>query len=204
MSEEENTMNVNTECRKKILSVPGFDAEGLKEIKVIVGLGNPGKQYVDSRHNIGFMVLDKIVNRAALEWLQNGVAMWAYLFVEMNALSNNDLLLCKPNTFMNNSGNIAVKLRKNGVEPHQVLVVHDELEREFGYVGLRFGGSARGHNGLRSIMDKFGKDFWRMGLGIGRPEQRDDVGNYVLASFLPKEKEQLPSVLNEALSVIFP
>ncbi|MCK4499902.1 aminoacyl-tRNA hydrolase [Candidatus Babeliales bacterium] len=201
MSDVETTIKIEREVANP--NIPGFDAKGLKEIKVIVGLGNPGSKYANSRHNIGFMVLDKIASRAALEWLQNG-AIWAHLSADMNSLSEKSLTLCKPNAFMNNSGNIASSLRKNGITPNQVLVIHDELERVFGYVGIRHGGSARGHNGLRSIMEQFGKDFWRMGIGIGRPDDRQDVGNYVLSSFTPEEKEQLSDIIDKAIRVLLP
>ena len=112
------------------------------------------------------------------------------------------LLLIKPQTFMNESGKIVPLLLKQGIKPENMLVVHDELEKSFSYVGMHFGGGAKGHNGLRSIIDMIGKDFWRLRFGIGRPDDRDQVGDFVLMPFTKQEEEFIPALLVQAVSLI--
>jgi peptidyl-tRNA hydrolase, PTH1 family len=200
---------------------------GLKLVKVVVGLGNPGPQYHGTRHNVGFMVLDKIAERLGLTWQRSGNAEWANVGGEMNRLVGGglaidaghdgssdgitgpgatplDLVLCKPQTFMNNSGEIVAVLKKQGIKPEEMLIVHDELEKPLGYVGIRFGGSARGHNGLRSIMARCGDgvEFWRVRLGIGRPDGAVDVGDYVLGKFAKVEQSIIDGAVIKAAGLI--
>lgn len=153
-------------------------------IRAIVGLGNPGKKFLYNRHNIGFMVVDFLATQANAEWrTQENLA---YTTI---AINDKSVILIKPQTFMNNSGAIAPWLAQKNIKPQEVLVIHDELDFPFGKVTSKCGGSARGHNGLRSLIAQLGPDFCRIRCGISRPENRDDVAPYVLSNFTQSEHD---------------
>lgn len=149
-----------------------------KIIKAIIGLGNPGPKYYKTRHSIGFRVLDELGQRYGAHWLANELAETAEIVI-----GDHKLILVKPQTFMNSSGKVIPALLKRGIKAENILVVHDELEKPFGALAFKIGGSHRGHNGLRSIIEFCGADFARLRFGIGRPENKDDVGDYVLEPF---------------------
>lgn len=149
-----------------------------KNIKAIIGLGNPGAKYKNTRHNIGFKVLDALAEQQGSAWQEKPLMEVAQI-----QLNNQMVLLIKPQTFMNSSGQVIPLLQKKGIEAENILVVHDELEKPFGTVVTRQGGSHRGHNGLRSIISFCGPDFWRVRVGIGRPDDAKDVPDYVLSPF---------------------
>jgi peptidyl-tRNA hydrolase, PTH1 family len=165
-------------------------------IKAIIGLGNPGPSYYRTRHNIGFRVLDTLAQIHTAQWRSRDNS-------ECTEIIFNDtrILLIKPTTFMNNSGHIIPFLRKQGIDAEHILVVHDELEKPFGNVTSRSGGSARGHNGLKSIITACGENFMRIRCGIGRPENRDDVPTYVLSQFSEGESA-VENMIEKALQLI--
>lgn len=148
-------------------------------IKAIIGLGNPGPKFSYTRHNIGFMVLDELAQQFSGSWR----SVNSNLEVCEVVINEQKILLLKPQTFMNSSGLVISYLTKKGLKPENILVVHDELEIAFGRVTMRQGGSARGHNGLRSIIEACGPDFWRMRMGIGRPLDGTSVADFVLQNF---------------------
>lgn len=166
-------------------------------IKAIIGLGNPGNRFKQTRHNIGFVLLDALADEynASFKTIKN---------MELAEVIINDskILLIKPQTFMNNSGEIIPYLQKQGIKPEEILVVHDELELPFGTIKLKFGGSHKGHNGLKSIIEVIGKDFWRLRFGISRPEEGYDVGDYVLSPFTKTEQKELHDLINQGLTII--
>lgn len=147
-------------------------------IQAIIGLGNPGPSYVYTRHNIGFRVLDALAqnHNASFSKKEN---------FELATISGADrsILLIKPLTSMNLSGKVIPYILKQGIKSENIVVVHDELEKNFGAILERLGGSARGHNGLKSIIDACGLDFARLRIGIGRPQEREQVPAYVLQKF---------------------
>jgi peptidyl-tRNA hydrolase, PTH1 family len=147
-------------------------------ISAIIGLGNPGPRFYATRHNIGFRVLDALAHQYNANFRLQGNAEIASITVNQHPI-----LLIKPQTFMNASGEVAPFLKKKGIGADQILVVHDELELPFGTIKSRKGGSAKGHNGLRSLIAAFGPDFMRVRVGIGRPAERDQVPDYVLSPF---------------------
>jgi PTH1 family peptidyl-tRNA hydrolase len=153
-------------------------------IKAIIGLGNPGTKYHFTRHNIGFLVLDALCEQYNGRWQSKENMEIATL-----DMHGHSILLIKPQTFMNTSGNVIPWLTKQGIQPENILVVHDELELPFGKMRIKEGGSARGHNGLRSIIERSGADFPRLSFGIGRPHEREMVGDYVLQNFSEKKEE---------------
>lgn len=167
------------------------------DIQAIIGLGNPGPKFHYTRHNIGFMVLDALAAEFDATWRS------ANNNLELCELYINDksILLIKPQTFMNSSGLVISYLNKKGIKPENILVVHDELEIAFGAVKLRFGGSARGHNGLRSIIEACGPDFWRLRMGIGRPADNISVGDFVLQKF-NENPELVDQMIQTAVELI--
>lgn len=166
------------------------------QIKAIVGLGNPGKHYYLHRHSIGFRVVDALAAKYHGVWKPHD-------FLESTeiVINGNNVLLVKPQTYMNSSGKIIPFLRKKGIKPEQILVIHDELERQFGDLSLAFGGSARGHNGLRSLIAESGSDFSRLRFGIGRPEKREAVADYVLENFT-EDPTEITIVIDRAVAMI--
>lgn len=168
----------------------------MNKIKVIIGLGNPGRQYQRNRHNIGFLVLDALVDSQGATWQTKGEKEVAEI-----ALGAEKVVLVKPQTFMNSSGRVIPSLLKQGLKAENLLVVHDELEKAFGIVDVKNGGSHRGHNGLRSIIEFCGADFARLRCGIGRPEHKEDVPGYVLSNFSEKA-EDVELMIEKAVSMI--
>ena len=170
------------------------------QIKAIIGLGNPGAAYYKTRHSIGFRVVDELAHMYDGNWRHRDEMETADVIID-----NKKVILVKPQTFMNSSGRVIPFLIKQGIRPENVLVVHDELEMPFGKIAIRKGGSARGHNGLRSIIEACGPDFYRLRFGVARPERKEDVGNYVLQPFSQKPEdveyaiENAVKMINECL-----
>ncbi len=151
-------------------------------IKAIVGLGNPGSRYADTRHNIGFKVVEALASKYGGTWRTKDNAETAEIMI-----ADKPILLVKPLTSMNLSGNVLPALQKNGITICDILFVHDELEKPFGALSFKVGGSHRGHNGLRSLIQAMGPDFGRIRCGIGRPENKEEVPDYVLTRFAKHE-----------------
>jgi PTH1 family peptidyl-tRNA hydrolase len=168
----------------------------MNKIKVIIGLGNPGKQYQRTRHNIGFLVLDALADSQGACWQKKGDKEVAEI-----TLGDEKVVLVKPQTFMNSSGRVIPSLLKQGLKAENLLVVHDELEKAFGVVDIKNGGSHRGHNGLRSIIEFCGANFTRLRCGIGRPERKEDVADYVLSNFSEKT-DTVELMIEKALLMI--
>ncbi len=147
-------------------------------IRLIIGLGNPGQSFYYHRHNIGFRVIDAFAEKYHGSWQEKSNMQLAQINYNEGAL-----YLAKPDTYMNNSGQILPFFIKKGIKAENILVIHDELEIPFGKVTMKQGGSARGHNGLKSIISVVGDNFYRLRVGIGRPENREDVPDYVLSNF---------------------
>ena len=171
-----------------------------QNILAIIGLGNPGSQFEKTRHNIGFRVLDQLVEQTNGSWSKQNNLEQAT--VELN---QQKILLIKPQTFMNNSGQVINYLTKRGIKLENILVVHDELELPFGVLKFKQGGSAKGHNGLKSIMSVLGDNFLRLRFGIDRPARSDSsmpVDKYVLNKFSVQEENSLAEKINQAIELI--
>lgn len=168
------------------------------DIKAIVGLGNPGSRYYLTRHSVGFRVVDTIADKLGASWR----SVNSNLEVAEVNIGGKNIFLLKPQTFMNSSGLVIPFLLKKGISAQNILVVHDELEVAFGKTKLRQGGSARGHNGLKSIISICGADFWRLRFGIDRPENKHDVPDYVLRPFSEDKDEVNLAIENAADHVI--
>lgn len=168
----------------------------LAGIKAIIGLGNPGIGYYKTRHSIGFRVVDKLAQRYHGQWRAHDNMEIADIVI-----NNMPVMLIKPMRFMNSSGVVIPYLQKKGIKPENILVIHDELEKSFGQVSIKTGGSARGHNGLRSIIAQCGPDFMRVRVGIGRPENKDMVAEYVLKPF-DRDKQEVEDMIDAAVDLV--
>ena len=161
------------------------------DIRLIVGLGNPGANYHSTRHNAGFWLADDIARDQGVS-LRNETRFQGE-FGKFHAHSK-DIYLLKPTTFMNKSGqSIAAVARYFKIEPEQVLVMHDELDLSPGDNRLKKSGGHGGHNGLRDTINHIGKEFFRLRIGIGHPGDRNQVVNYVLK---PPSKIDLENILD--------
>lgn len=166
------------------------------EIKAIIGLGNPGHRFRHTRHNIGFEILDSLAESYNAEWSSK-----ESMEVATVRIHDKKILLVKPQTFMNASGQILPSLKKQGIGANEIIVIHDELDIPFGSLKWRFSGSPRGHNGLKSIINFIGKDFLRFRFGIGRPEHKDEVPDYVLEKFT-EPFEDIEAYIDQSIQVI--
>jgi peptidyl-tRNA hydrolase, PTH1 family len=163
-------------------------------MKLIVGLGNPGDEYRGTRHNVGFMVADTIATRHALGWRHRDQVLLAKNF------GADAFLVAKPLTYMNRSGDVVGELmRYYGVGPEDLLVIVDEAALPFGRLRARARGSAGGHNGLKSIIERLETtEFARLRLGVGRGDPRRDLADHVLARFEPDERAELEAFIARA------
>ena len=161
--------------------------------KLIVGLGNPGSKYQWTRHNAGFMVLDRFSQATGIAVTRKN---FSGLYGE-GTYHGERLLLLKPQTFMNLSGrSVAAALNFHKIDIQDLIVIHDDLDIPFGRVKLKEGGGHAGHNGLRSLLQELGSgSFVRLRIGIGRP-LHDDAADYVLSSFSSDELVNLPRIID--------
>jgi PTH1 family peptidyl-tRNA hydrolase len=164
-------------------------------MKLVVGLGNPGPDYARHRHNIGFMAVDRLADRFRLgPWKKRFQGLTAEGTVE-----GEKVYALKPQTFMNLSGqSVGEAMRFYKLIPDQVIVLHDELDLPPSRVRVKQGGGHGGHNGLRSIDEHIGKDYWRVRLGIGHPGAKELVNGYVLSNFAKAEETWVDQLLDAA------
>jgi PTH1 family peptidyl-tRNA hydrolase len=163
-------------------------------VKLIVGLGNPGKRYEATRHNLGFLIVDRIA-------AQIGIALDHRLhdaLVGSGAIEGEKIVLAKPQAYMNRSGSVVAGLLREFALPTDALVViNDDLDLPFGRIRIRPSGSAGGHRGLASITESLaGAAFCRVRVGIGRPPEGADPAEYVLEPFIAAESEQLSDIVD--------
>lgn len=168
-------------------------------MKLLCGLGNPGREYQRHRHNVGFMVVDALCERARVSLNQEKFEAR----IGQGTLGAQRVLFVEPQTFMNRSGlSVAGAARFYKVAPGDVLVIHDELDLPFGRVQLKLGGGAGGHNGIRSILEAWGVDrFARLRVGIGKPAgpgPKERVVGHVLSGFSGEEQKALPELVSLA------
>ena len=167
-------------------------------MKMIVGLGNPGREYRDTRHNVGFMVVDELARRHGLTLSMAPSQVPETLVAKR--FGPDPLLLAKPLTFMNNSGDaVAALARYYDIAPADLLIVYDDIDLPFGRLRARAKGSAGTHNGMRSIVERLGTtDFPRLRLGIGRGDVRRDLADHVLSRFEADEQAALEEFITRA------
>ncbi len=175
---------------------------GLQKHVLIVGLGNVGKKYDGTRHNIGFEIIDALA-------ASQGIDGWAdkkdlKSIVASGNVGNTRVILCKPTTMMNLSGS-AVQAVSHfyKIMPDAMVVVHDELDIPFGQIRTRTGGSDAGHNGVKSLIEQLGEDFGRVRVGVGpkKPAAMDSA-DFVLAKFSDTEQKQMKNLLQESTAIL--
>lgn len=154
---------------------------------LLVGLGNPGNEYKLTRHNVGFMVIDEILsNHSHINLSSSKFKGELYKF--------SNFLLLKPLTYMNSSGESVLAV-KNFYKPQKIVVIHDDIDLKFGAIRFKFGGSSGGHNGLKSIDNLIGNDYFRVRIGVGRDK---NVISYVLSNFKDEELIALKDIIKDA------
>lgn len=159
-----------------------------RPITLLVGLGNPGKKYAKHRHNIGFMAVDEIAGAYGFK---------SYSKKFQGELADGDIsgvrcLILKPQTYMNLSGqSVGACARFYKIPPEKIIVFHDELDLPFGKIRIKQGGGNGGHNGLKSMDEHVGANYWRVRMGIAHPGDKDRVSDYVLSDFSKAEQKEL-------------
>jgi peptidyl-tRNA hydrolase, PTH1 family len=173
----------------------------MDDIKLIVGLGNPGREYERTRHNAGYWWVDATAERLRAAWKKESKFFGWTARVSEGA---RDFLLLKPATYMNESGrSVGAFMRFFRIEPAQLLVVHDELDLPPGTVKLKKGGGTGGHNGVTDVAEVLGtKDFWRLRIGIGHPGHKDLVADYVLHDARREEQALIDPAFERSLELL--
>jgi PTH1 family peptidyl-tRNA hydrolase len=167
------------------------------EPQLVVGLGNPGPVYAKTRHNLGYVVADILAARAGSTFKAH---KRSGADVATGRLAGRPVIIGRPRSYMNESGRqVAALLKFYSVPPAELIVIHDELDIEFGRIRLKFGGGVAGHNGLRSVASALGtNDFHRVRIGIGRPPGRKEPAAYVLENFTASERQEVPVLCEQA------
>jgi PTH1 family peptidyl-tRNA hydrolase len=180
------------------------------EVRLIVGLGNPGAKYAGNRHNIGFMCVDRFAQDNNLSFTRSS----SRAKIAEGRIAGHDIVLAKPQTFMNDSGtSVGGLVRKFKVKVENLIVINDDLDLPLGRIRIRLGGSSAGHKGINSIVQHIGnQEFIRIRIGIGRPNGQetaqngeDEVISHVLSDFTAEEKELMQQVIpcvSEALQYL--
>lgn len=153
---------------------------------IIAGLGNPGPAYDDTRHNVGFNIIDAIAEEFSFPNFSNKFSS----LVSNKIIGPHKITLLKPQTFMNLSGNAVSKIINfYKIDLDNLIVIHDDLDLKLAKVKMKIGGGSGGHNGIKSIDQHLGPNYYRLRIGIGKPQHQKDVSNFVLNKF-PKEEEK--------------
>jgi len=179
-----------------------FYTLGQNKTVLIVGLGNVGKQYDNTRHNIGFAALDHFAAANDFPaWIEKKDLKAHF---SSNTLGGTRVILIKPTTFMNLSGeSVQATAAFYKVDPSQIIVVHDELDIPFGQIRTRVGGSAAGHNGIKSVTQHLGEQYGRVRIGIGPKEHpSQDSSDFVLARFSKEQEAQMNNLLRESSAIL--
>jgi len=169
-----------------------------EEVKLIVGLGNPGSRYELTRHNSGFLIVDQLVDK----YVSSGFKEKGKVLLAEAAIGGEKVLLAKPQTFMNLSGQGVIPLAQfYKIAPADILVIYDDLDLEVGKIRLRPQGGSGGHNGIKSIIQLLGtEEFPRLKIGIGRPPANWDTADYVLSRFTSEEWSVITKVIDDGVA----
>ena len=168
-------------------------------MKIIVGLGNPGAQYANTPHSVGFETVDLIASAIGVAWEEKRQfkCLWA-----KGVLAGSPVILCKPQTFMNLSGeSVAPLVKYSNSSPAELIVVQDDIDLALGRLRIRSGGSCGGHNGVRNIIERLGNpDFTRLKLGVGK--DKSNVIGFVLGKFAPESRKVMDEVVKAAAKAV--
>ena len=163
-------------------------------MRLFVGLGNIGAKYEETRHNVGFMVADELISAYNARDISSKNFKGA-LF------KSSDILILKPHTYMNLSGSSVLAVKSFfKIQIQDIVVIHDDIDLDFGAIRYKIGGGDGGHNGLRSIDATMGKEYTRVRIGISRPEIKSRVSSYVLSEFTKDQKQKLPKIIKDAVA----
>jgi PTH1 family peptidyl-tRNA hydrolase len=167
---------------------------------LFVGLGNPGREYRNNRHNIGFMALDRLAGRLGINFSR----LESKALITKTEYSGRRLILAKPQTFMNLSGqSVSSLVRFYKIPLENMLVAYDDVDLPFGTIRLRPGGGSAGHRGMGSVIERLGiENFPRLRMGVGRPTGHMEAADYVLQDFSRSEVETLPVILDNAVDAM--
>lgn len=169
-------------------------------MKMIVGLGNPGNEYAGTRHNVGWMLVDALAEHLGInEWRSRENGM-----VAEGRIGSEKILLVKPLTYMNNSGEcVGPLMRWYKLEPEDIMAAHDDMDIPMGTIRIRKKGSAGGHNGIKSLLSHIGSEnFGRLRIGIGRPQPGWSVINHVLAKFNDQEQKEIGDAIKQLIPAV--
>lgn len=185
---------------RKLFSMNRSEPETNSSPYLIVGLGNPGREYRQNRHNVGFMVVDRLAERLGVSFSR----LEQKALVTKTDHAGSRLILAKPQTYMNLSGQAAGALQRYYKVPlENLMVVYDDVDLPFGTLRLRFAGGSSGQKGMQSIIQRLGtQDFPRLRVGIDRPPGRMAAADYVLQDFSRDQEEMLPQITDEAADAI--
>jgi PTH1 family peptidyl-tRNA hydrolase len=169
-------------------------------MKLVAGLGNPGAKYAGTRHNIGFMVVERLAGQGGIALKKKGYQG----IYGVGRVAGQEITALLPQTFMNLSGvSIGSAIKSLGLDPGDLIVVHDDIDLPFGIVRIRTGGGHGGHNGIRNICEVLGcGDFIRVKLGVGRPPGDAQAAGHVLRGFAAAERTRLDNVLTNSVKVL--
>jgi len=183
-------------------SVSQLYTTGLHQTLLVVGLGNPGKECVLTRHNLGFMCTEHFAtNQDFPDWINKKDFQCEFT---QSTIGQHRIILIKPTTFMNNSGEAVHKVSQfYRIAPDQILAIYDELDIDFGQIRTRTGGGDAGHNGVKSLITHLGQNFKRVRIGIGPKQPTEiDSADYVLQALTKTQQSQLPTLFKEVSSVV--
>ncbi len=167
---------------------------------LLVGLGNPGLKYQHTKHNFGFLLVDQIADEFKFEAMGNKFGGKIF----NGKIADQKIILLKPEEYMNNSGSAVLGCASfYKIAPEKIIVFHDDLDLEFGRMKAKIGGGHAGHNGLRDIDEKIGKDYLRIRLGIGRPQNADyEISDYVLSKFNTEELKAVEKINQRIIKIL--
>ena len=170
---------------------------------LVVGLGNPGAEYQNTRHNIGHMVVDELARENSLKWSSHKARADVAAFKLGVGLDAPGIVLAKSHSYMNESGGpIKALCNFYKVEIDNLIVIHDELDIPFNSIRIKQGGGDNGHNGLKSTTSALGPDYYRIRMGIGRPIGQQDPADFVLKNFASAEKGELPNFISKGAEAV--
>ena len=170
---------------------------------LICGLGNPGKKYINTRHNLGFLLIDKLLENYKFKLIKSNDKSDLY----KGSIGDYTCILLKPMTYMNLSGSSVLEVMNfYKIKKSKLYVLHDDIDLKIGKIKIKIGGGNGGHNGLKSIDASIGKDYLRLRIGIGHPGNKNLVSNYVLKKFSKDEEEIIENklnIINKYFNIIF-
>ena len=166
---------------------------------IIAGLGNPGDEYIDTRHNVGYKIVLALCEKLGINFMRDAQQYRANKFLKTK-IAEQEVAVCLPMGYMNNSGDILNQILDffGDNTARDLWVIHDDTEIPFGQFRIKYGGTSGGHNGIKSIDDVIGANYWRIRVGVSR--KGEDLSKYVLSKFTADEEKALPTIIDQVTS----